>query len=59
MQKALRWIGIALGVAAGLLAAGAGLIYFVTETRLNRVYQIPPEPLIIPAEADSPAAIGR
>lgn len=52
MQKALRWIGIALGVVAGLLAAGAGLIYFVTEARLNRVYAIPPEPLVIPAEAD-------
>ena len=53
MQKIVRWIGVALGVLAGLLFAGAGAIYALTEARLNRVYTIPPEPIAIPAQVDS------
>lgn len=52
MPKLIRWLGVVLGVLAGLLLASTGALYALTEARLNRLYTIRPEPLVIPAQVD-------
>lgn len=53
MKKALKWVGIGLAVLMGLLAVGLGVVYFKTEARLNKVYELPKETVAIPADAAS------
>lgn len=53
MKKVLKWAGIGLAVLIGLLAAGLGVVYFKTEARLNKVYELPKETVVIPTDADS------
>lgn len=53
MNKFLKWAGIVLAVLVGLLAIGLGVIYFQTEARLNKVYDIPPESVAVPTDAAS------
>lgn len=58
MTTLLKWVGVAFGALVGLLIVGLVVIYFKSETRLDRVYQIPEEPVAIPADPDS-IAYGR
>ncbi len=53
MDRVFRWIGVAVGALAGLLLIGVTALYTLTEARLNRVYVIRPEPLLIPASVDA------
>ena len=53
MKKFLKWVGIGLAVLVGLLAVGLGVVYFQTEARLNKVYELPKETVAIPTDADS------
>ena len=53
MKKTLKWVGIMLAVLAGLIMVGTMIIYFQTEGRLNKVYDIPQETIIIPTDAAS------
>lgn len=56
MRKFLKWAGIFLGVLAGLLVVSLVIIYFKTQARLTRVYDLPEETIVIPTE---PASIER
>ncbi len=50
MRTFFKWIG-AIGVfLALLLAAAGGWVYFSTQERLNRIYDISPEKVFIPAD---------
>ncbi|HSB03046.1 MAG TPA: cytochrome c [Anaerolineales bacterium] len=53
MKKILKRAGIALGVLAGLTVFAATMIYFKTQARLTRVYELPEETVPIPADAAS------
>jgi len=56
MKKVLKWIGIVLGLLVGLVVLAFGVVYAITETRLNKTYTIQVEPVSIPTDA---AAIER
>ena len=53
MKKVLKWVGIGLTGLIGLLAVGLGMVYFKTEARLNKVYELPKETVAIPTDAAS------
>jgi mono/diheme cytochrome c family protein len=52
-MRIVRWVGIALGVLAGLLAVAVAAVYIVSGVRLNKAYQIADEPIAIPTDAAS------
>ena len=56
MKKVLKWIGIILGLLVGLVVLAFGVVYAITETRLNKTYTIQVESVSIPTDA---AAIER
>jgi mono/diheme cytochrome c family protein len=56
MKKVLKWIGIVLGLLVGLVVLTVGVVYAITEARLNKTYTIQVEPVSIPTDA---AAIER
>lgn len=53
MKKALRWIGIVLGSLLGLILLASVVMYFIGESRLNKVYDIPPSDLTLPTDSAS------
>ncbi|HMV94769.1 MAG TPA: cytochrome c [Anaerolineales bacterium] len=53
MKKFLKWVGIVLGILAGLVAIGLVIIYVQSESRLTHVYEIPAEQVVIPTDAAS------
>ncbi|RJP61303.1 MAG: cytochrome C [Candidatus Auribacter fodinae] len=53
MKKFLKWIGIILAALSGLIILALAVIYFQTESRLNRVYAAPVDTLPIPTDAAS------
>ncbi len=56
MRKALKWIGIILGVLAGLALVGLAGLYVLSEQKLNQTYTLPADNVPIPTD---PAAIER
>lgn len=56
MHKALKWIGIVLGVLIGLIIIFVGTLFTIGTSRLNKTYQVEPAPVSIPDDA---AAIER
>jgi cytochrome c553 len=44
-MKIVKWIGIALGAVAGLVAVGLGIVYFASESKINRMYDVAAEPI--------------
>ena len=56
MKKVLKWIGIILGLLVGLVVLAFGIVYAITETRLNKTYTIQDESVSIPTDS---AAIER
>ncbi len=53
MKTFLKWVGIVLGVLAGLMVISLIVIYFKSQARLTRVYDLPEEIVSIPTEAAS------
>lgn len=53
MKKFLKWVGMILAVLIGLLFVGLGVVYFQTEARLNKVYDLPKETVLIPTDEAS------
>lgn len=51
MKKVLKWIGIVFGLLVGLVVLAFGVVYAVTEARLNKTYTIQVEPVSIPTDA--------
>ncbi len=56
MKKAAKWIGIGIGSLLGLIIIAAGVLSLITSSRLNKVYAIEPEVVMIPADE---AAVAR
>ncbi len=53
MKRFLKRVGIVLGVLAGLILLSLVVIYFKSQARLTRVYDLPEETLPIPVDAAS------
>ena len=53
MKKVFKWIGIVLGSLIGLLLVAGVVMYFIGNARLNKVYDIPPSEITLPADAAS------
>jgi mono/diheme cytochrome c family protein len=53
MKRAVRWVGIGLGGIVVALALVVGVLLLVGNARLNKVYTIQVEQLVIPADAAS------
>ena len=53
MKATLHWAGIAVGVVAGLLILGILVLYSAGRMRLNKKYEVPPEMIAIPNDAES------
>jgi mono/diheme cytochrome c family protein len=50
MRKFLKWIGILIGVLLGLALFALAAVYYITEERINRVYDVPVAPIAIPTD---------
>jgi mono/diheme cytochrome c family protein len=53
MKKALKWVGIVLGILIGLVALVLAYVYFSTQARINKNYSIQPEALAIPSDQEA------
>jgi mono/diheme cytochrome c family protein len=53
MKKFLKWAGIVSGALVGLIVIAIVIIYFKTEQRLTRIYEIPEQVLSIPVDEAS------
>jgi hypothetical protein len=53
MKKFLKWVGIVLGALVGMILVSLVVIYFKTQARLTRVYDLPEEPVSIPQDSAS------
>ena len=53
MKKFLKWVGIVLGALVGLMVISLVVIYFKTQARLTRVYDLPEESVAIPTDSAS------
>jgi cytochrome c553 len=52
-MKIVKWIGAALGVLILLAGLGFGAAYVATELRLSKTYDIKPETITVPTDAES------
>ncbi|MFN8399051.1 MAG: cytochrome c [Anaerolineales bacterium] len=53
MKKILKWVGMILGGLLGVLLVGLVAIYFQSQSRLTRVYEVPEESVVIPTDEES------
>jgi mono/diheme cytochrome c family protein len=53
MKKFWKWVGVVLGVLAGLIVIIFVVVYLKTQARLTRVYHLPEETVPIPTDAAS------
>jgi mono/diheme cytochrome c family protein len=53
MKKVFKWIGIVLGSLVGLILVLAAVFYFMGNARLNKVYDFPPDNIVVPSDAAS------
>ena len=53
MEKVLKWVGIILGALLGVLLVGLIVIYFQSQARLTRAYEVPEESVVIPTDEES------
>ena len=53
MKKVLKWVGILFGVLAGVIVIALIAVYFLSQSRLTRMYQLPEESVAIPSDAES------
>ena len=56
MGKVFKWIGILIGGLAGLVGVILAGVYFVTESRLNKIYEVQTEAIAVSSD---PATITR
>lgn len=54
MKAFLKWVGVFFGVLVGLSLVSLVVIYFKSQSRLTRVYEVPEQTVLIPAD---PAAL--
>jgi mono/diheme cytochrome c family protein len=53
MKKVLKWVGIVFSGLVGIVIIALIVIYFNSQARLNHVYRIPEENVVIPTDAES------
>src|SRR6185295_10238294 len=53
MKRFFKWVGIVVGVPVGLIVVGSIVIYFKSQARLTRVYDLPEERVAISMDAES------
>ncbi|HEX8357105.1 MAG TPA: hypothetical protein VF610_06835, partial [Segetibacter sp.] len=53
MRKILKWTGIILGAILLIVLVFYLVVYFKTEARINKVYAVKQQPLIIPTDSAS------
>jgi cytochrome c5 len=53
MKKIFKWIGIVVGILIGLVLVVAATLFFKGSARLNKVYDIPADNIVIPTDAAS------
>jgi cytochrome c553 len=53
MQKILKWIGLVLGSALGLIILAALVLFVIGQMRFSKVYDFPPSNLTLPTDAAS------
>lgn len=51
MKKLLKWVGIITAILFGLVACGAAYFYFASQSRLEKIYNLPAENVTIPTSA--------
>lgn len=55
MRIILKWVGLVLGGVVGLIILAVGVIYVVTNSRINKTYEVVVETVSIPADAEAVA----
>jgi mono/diheme cytochrome c family protein len=50
MKTFLKWAGIVSGALLGIILIASVIIYFKSQARLTRTYELPPEPVSIPTD---------
>lgn len=53
MKKFLKWSGVIVGGLLGLLAVVLGVVYVRSEERINKVYELQPEAVVIPTNVEA------
>ena len=53
MIKALKWIGIILGILVGLVGIAIAAVYFIAEEKLTKVYDLPSAQIIVPNDSQT------
>lgn len=59
MKKVLKLLGITVGVLIAGLAVAFAAAFAISETRLNKIYQVDPDTIEIPSDADAIAEGSR
>jgi mono/diheme cytochrome c family protein len=55
VKKALKWVGIVVGILVGLVILLLAYVYFSTEARINKTYTIESEQISIPNDQEAVA----
>jgi mono/diheme cytochrome c family protein len=55
MKRLLRWLGIAIGAVLGLIVLALGVIYLLSQYKLNQHYPLPQTAIVVPSDAASVA----
>lgn len=58
MRTALKWIGFLFAALVGIVVAAYLVVFFISEARLNRVYEIEVQPVSIPDSVPSVEEVG-
>ncbi|HEY3311974.1 MAG TPA: c-type cytochrome [Anaerolineales bacterium] len=53
MKRILKWIGIVLGSALGLVVIAGVVMYMLGNARVNKVYDFPPSNIVLPTDQAS------
>ena len=53
MKKVLKWVGIVLGGLIVLVVIAVGAVYLISNSRFNKTYNIQPETVVIPSDAEA------
>jgi mono/diheme cytochrome c family protein len=53
MGKILKWLGVLIGALLGLAILAVAAIYYVTQTRMDKVYSIRVEAVVVPTDPNS------
>lgn len=55
MKKVFKWLGIILAGLVGLILLAFAGMYFMSESRLNKTYDVQPEAVTVPTDAEAVA----